>query len=224
MRRKIGMFVLCGALAASLMGCSGSSSSTGAAADTSAAGTTEAGTTEADTTEEKESDQDAEANTGAPEDTSAEDEGENDGADDNSVGTEDTLGHILLKDFQDRVNADSSLSAQELADAVISNEVITSTELSLMTMPVEEGLLSGFDNYEVTGFEEGVAFAPMIGSIPFVGYIFVLEEGADVEGFVADLSENANPRWNVCVEADETVVDYVGNTVFFIMCPESLSE
>ena len=51
------------------------------------------------------------------------------------------------------------------------------------TMPVEPGLLTGFGNTEITGFKEGVMFAPMIGTIPFVGYVFVLEDGVAASDF-----------------------------------------
>jgi hypothetical protein len=67
-------------------------------------------------------------------------------------------------------------------------------------------------------------FAPMIGSIPFVGYVFTLSDDADVESFVTLLSENADPNWNICTEADETVIESAGNKVFFVMCPTSLEE
>jgi len=35
------------------------------------------------------------------------------------------------------------------------------------------------------------------------------------------LKDNANPRWNICTEAEETVVGSVDNKVFFVMCPKS---
>jgi hypothetical protein len=91
-------------------------------------------------------------------------------------------------------------------------------------MEVEPGLLNGFDNAEITGFEEGVLFAPMIGSIPFVGYVFTLADDADVDAFETTLKDNANLAWNICTEADEMVVDHVGSEVFFVMCPASLDE
>ena len=130
-----------------------------------------------------------------------------------------TVGEILSKDFKDRVTADSSLSAQAIADEIIKNSVI---QFAPMTTPIEAGLLSGFDNTEINGFKEGVMFGPMMGTIPFVGYVFVLEDGADVETFKTTLSDNANLRWNICTEAEEKVVENVGNTVFFLMCPKSL--
>ena len=126
------------------------------------------------------------------------------------------MGQALLKDFTDRVNAEPALGAEELAKALLENPVI---EFAGDALPVEPGLLTGFGNTEITGFAQGAMFAPMIGTIPFVGYVFVLEEGADAEAFVQTLKDNADPRWNICTEADETIAEHVGNTVFFVMCP-----
>lgn len=128
-----------------------------------------------------------------------------------------TVGEILLADFK----ADSTGTAQEIADRLISNEII---EFMGGAMPVEEGLLSGFDNTEIKGFKEGVMFAPMMSSIAFVGYIFELADDADVETFKTTLKDNANLRWNICVEAEELIVENEGNKVFFIMCPKSFEQ
>ena len=131
-----------------------------------------------------------------------------------------TLGTDLLIDFKQRMIANPEISAQELAEAILTNEAIL---FASGAMPMEPGYLSGFD-VEITDFAECVMFAPMIGTIPFVGYIFTLEDGADVEAFKTTLSDNCNPRWNICTEADQTVISNVGNTVFFLMCPATLEE
>ena len=139
----------------------------------------------------------------------------------NEVDSE-TVGQILLKDFQDKVNnADTALTAEELAQSMISNPVIA---FQGAVMPVEEGLLTGFDNAEITGFKEGAMFAPSIGTIPFVGYIFVLDENADTDAFVQTLKDNANLRWNICTAAEELIAEPVGNTIFFLMSPRQLGE
>ena len=91
-------------------------------------------------------------------------------------------------------------------------------------MGIEPGMQMGFDNAEITGFSEGALFAPMIGTIPFIGYVFILEDGADVDAFKETLKSNANPRWNICTEAEETVVESVDNKVFFVMCPAAFEE
>lgn len=128
-----------------------------------------------------------------------------------------TVGQTLLNDFK----ADSTGTAQQIAERLIGNEII---EFMGGAMPVEEGLLSGFDNTEIKGFKEGVMFAPTMSSIAFVGYIFELEEGADVEAFKTTLKDSANLRWNICVEAEELIVESEGNKVFFLMCPKSFEQ
>ncbi len=133
----------------------------------------------------------------------------------------DTVGQRLLQDFRSRAEANAALSAQEHAEALLANKIV---QFDGAAVPVEEGLLTGFGNAEITGFQEGVMFAPMIGTIPFVGYIFVLKDGMDGDAFVKTLEDNANPRWNICTEADETIAESVGNTVFFLMCPSQFEE
>ena len=130
----------------------------------------------------------------------------------------DTLGQALLADFKARDAEDPSASAQTIADGLITNPLI---QFDGATMPVENGLLTGFGNAEITGFSEGVMFAPMISSIAFVGYVFTLEDGADADAFIKTLTDNADPRWNICTEADETVTGASGNKVFFVMCSNS---
>lgn len=127
-----------------------------------------------------------------------------------------TVGTKLLADF--KTMADKT--PEEIANELLANEVI---QFMPASMPVEEGFLNGFNN-EIKGFEQGVMFGPAIGTIPFVGYIFTVAEGGDVDAFVATLEENANLRWNICTEAEEMVCEAVGNTVFFVMCPKTFEE
>lgn len=157
------------------------------------------------------------------EESSIEEESSEESVDESSSVSEntagDTMGQTLLQDFHDRTSADDTLNAQALADAILTNPVI---QFAGATMPVEQGLLTGFGNAEITGFKEGVMFAPAIGSIAFVGYVFELEEGTDAAAFMKTLEDNADPRWNICVEAEETIVEQSGNKVFFLMCPKSM--
>ncbi len=132
-----------------------------------------------------------------------------------------TIGETLRADFLNRAENSPEETAQAYADALLANPVC---EFAGATMPVEEGLLTGFGNDEIKGFKEGVMFSPMIGTIPFVGYIFILEDGSDVEGFMSALKSNANLAWNVCTEADELFVESSGNTVFFLMSPNNFEE
>ena len=133
--------------------------------------------------------------------------------------TSDSVGNVLLKDFKEK--AGSASSVLELAEDLVANPVI---QFMGGAMEVEEGFLSGFDNAEITGFKSGVTFAPMISTIPFLGYIFELDDSVDVDTFKSSLEENANLRWNICTEAEELIVENVGNKVFFLMCPKSFDE
>ena len=130
----------------------------------------------------------------------------------------DTLGATLLDVFSTEITANSALTAQELADTLITNEAIL---FSGMAMPMEEGFLMGFDA-DIKGFEQAVAFAPMIGTIPFIGYVFDLADDADVASFTTTLEENANLRWNICTAAEQMVIATYADKVFFLMCPNSL--
>ena len=124
----------------------------------------------------------------------------------------ESLGNTLLKDFEDRIAANPDATAQELADGILTNSAIL---FSGASMPVEPGYLTGFDETEITGFEEGVMFAPMIGTIPFVGYVFTVE--GDVDAFAAELESLCDLRWNICTEAEEAVIGISGDKVFFVM-------
>lgn len=132
----------------------------------------------------------------------------------------DTMGAKLWAAFEAAQAANPSATAEEIANILATDPCI---EFMCGAMPIEAGLLSGFGEFEVKGFEQGAMYLPFIGSIPFVGYIFDLAEGADVAAFIKDLEDNCNPRWNICVTADQTVIGSKGNRVFFLMCPATIA-
>ncbi len=121
----------------------------------------------------------------------------------------------LFAQFKEMMNGGEDLTAEEMANQLISNEIIP---FAPMVMAVEPGYLNGFAE-EITGFAEGATFGPMIGTIPFVGYVFRLDAEADVDAFVQTLKDQAMLNWNICTQADEMLCDAVDNTVFFVMSP-----
>lgn len=154
--------------------------------------------------------------------------GENTDGDENAdadAGTDietpaaDTVGGAIAAIFHEQA-ADAE-SAEALANAILENY-----ELPFMAeaFTIEEGLLPGFDNTEITGFADGARFGPMIGSTPFVGYVFFLDEDADLDAFKTLLADNANPRWQICVAAKQTVLETEGNKVLLLMCPLNFSD
>lgn len=130
-----------------------------------------------------------------------------------------SVGSTLLADFKAKASASSS--ALSVAEALLSNPIIA---FSGGAMEVEPGFLTGFDNTEIKGFKEGAMFAPMIGTIPFVGYVFTLEDSTNASDFIATLKSSANLRWNICTSADEMITGTSGNKVFFVMCPKSFDQ
>lgn len=134
------------------------------------------------------------------------------------VKSELTVGETLLNSFHTAVDKDPTISAENLAEVILSNSII---EFEGAQIPVENGLLTGFGNVEITGFKEGIMFSPMISTIPFIGYIFILDDDKDAAEFTQNLKDNADLRWNICTEADEMIADYSGNIVFFLMCPNN---
>ena len=134
---------------------------------------------------------------------------------------EGTMGASLWNTFVTAAQDDPTMEADAMASKLLEDPTVT---FSGGVSPVESEAeyFAGFGEYKITGYERAVMFAPMIGSIPFVGYVFDLEEGTDPQTFIASLTDNADPGWNVCVRAEQTVAGAVGRRVLFVMCPEQM--
>ncbi len=107
-----------------------------------------------------------------------------------------------------------------IATALSTNPIVA---FAPMVQDMEAGYLAGFDA-DITGFASCTAFVPMIGTIPFVSYVFELAADADAAAFVKTLEDNANLRWNICTAAEEMLTATEGNFVFFIMAPLSFEQ
>lgn len=116
--------------------------------------------------------------------------------------------------------AKDGATANAIATALSANETVA---FMPMVQDMEAGYLAGFDA-DITGFTACTAFMPMIGTIPFVSYVFELAADADAAAFVTTLKDNANLRWNICTSAEEMLVETEGNFVFFIMAPLSFEQ
>ena len=129
----------------------------------------------------------------------------------------ETFGGMMWDAFLAEMKENPTAAPIDVANVLIANEAI---QFMGGTMEMEPGWFMGFTN-DVTGFAKAAQFGPMMTGVAFMGYIFTLEEGADVNAFMSTLADNADPRWNICVEADQTVIGAYDNTVFFLMCPLS---
>ena len=128
-----------------------------------------------------------------------------------------TVATKLQVQFREEIKNNSDIIA--VADKLVDGNPVLG-EVAMGSMGVEPGFLNGF-NGDVTGFDRGVMFAPFIGTIPFVGYIF---ETTDTDALVKELNDKAMLNWNICTTADEKVVDVVDNYVFFVMAPTSFED
>lgn len=145
-----------------------------------------------------------------PDNNAKPDEGNKPDEDEDKELSNKTLGGKLALEFKKQIKDSTDISA--IAKALAAEDFST---YSCDVLDASEGFLTGFKE-EIKGFKKGVTFRPMIGSIPFVGYIF---ETDDAEALKATLLDKADPRWNICTEAAETICVTSGNYVFFTMCP-----
>lgn len=150
------------------------------------------------------------------------------GIDENSSGSDeskapigdDSPAKVLHAQFVDIVSDGNSHTTAEIAEALAANELLP---FNTATLEMSEGWINGFTE-EINGFKSATFFGPMIGTIPFVGYIFELDKNADPEAFINNLNDKANLAWNVCTCADEKLCESEGNFVFFVMAPAAFGE
>lgn len=136
-----------------------------------------------------------------------------------TAAAELTVAGTLAAAFKEEA-AKEGATANAIATALSTNAIVA---FMPMVQDMEAGYLAGFDA-DVTGFKACTAFMPMIGTIPFVSYVFELEADADADAFITTLKDNANLRWNICTAAEEMVVEKEGNFVYFIMAPLSFQQ
>ncbi len=89
---------------------------------------------------------------------------------------------------------------------------------SLFTNSVNEGRLKGFNRETtISGFSDGAVFCPQVDPSDFLGYVFRVKDGNDVNTFVSQLREKADLAFNVCVVLKNLTVEAEGNYVLFMM-------
>lgn len=66
-------------------------------------------------------------------------------------------------------------------------------------------------------YDESYFSVPLMNVIPYQCILLRLPEGADVEAAKQTIMDHADPRKWICVEAESTIVENVGNVVLFIM-------
>lgn len=208
--RKLAAMLLITAMTLSMTACGGKTAN-------NTATNKETESVESNTTENTEDDfggfgEDADDSFGVGEET------ETEGVDD-VVKPDVTLGQELEEQFKTEVVNDTDI--ESLAKKLASNKGLDGVSVDVAS--VEEGWLEGFDE-DITGFTKGYTFRPVIGTIPFVGYVFELDNEKSAESFVDTLNNKANLNWNICTSADEMVITRYDNIVLCVMSPYTFEE
>lgn len=130
--------------------------------------------------------------------------------------TTKTVAETLVDAFKTAATTEGA-TVETIATTLSTNEMI---QFMPMVQAMEPGYLPGFDE-EIKNFKECYVMGPAIGSIPFVSYVFTLEDGADVTAFVKTLEDTHNLRWNICVAAEQMLTATEGNFIYFVMSPNA---
>lgn len=133
---------------------------------------------------------------------------------------EGTWGAAFWADFKAAVAANKGVSAEELAYKLMETESGMAMG-GAMAAPTVPGYQQGFME-EIHGFKTGAMFAPFAAGFAFMGYVFELEEGADVAAFVKTLNDNYDLRWMICMTAETATIGAVDNYVMAILSPAAM--
>ena len=139
-------------------------------------------------------------------------------------------------DSKKEVQEDESKTVVESLSAIFKTEIKKETDIEKVAQKISESdvivpqvqtfqvadgdYLAGFKE-EIKGFNKVVGISPMIGTIPFIAYVFEVD---DAESFAKTLEDNAQLNWNICTQADEMKITTVDNYIFFVMAPKSFEE
>lgn len=129
---------------------------------------------------------------------------------------ENTVAQTLGRQFESEIENEKDI--EKVAKKIAENEIL---EISVDASQVKSGdYLSGFQK-EIKDFKNAYVIRPMIGTIPFLAYIFEVENANE---FAEELKSNADLRWNICTEADEMYAVVSGDYVFFVMSPKNFEQ
>lgn len=119
-------------------------------------------------------------------------------------------------------------SCEEILNKVYENAELDAEMREAMqyyqTTPIddttEEYLLGTTD----IDYAEAVCSAPMMNAVAYQCIVLRVAEGQDVAEAKQLLSDNADPRKWVCVEAESTVVENVGDVILYIMADQTTAD
>lgn len=127
-----------------------------------------------------------------------------------------TVAITLKNQFESEIKKEKDI--EKVAKKIAKNKVL---KISVEVSQIKNGdYISGFKK-EIKDFKNAFAIRPMVGTIPFIAYIFEVENANE---FAEELKANADLRWNICTEADEMHTVVSEDYVFFIMSPKNFEQ
>ena len=134
----------------------------------------------------------------------------------------ETLGYVFFEKFVELKKADATMTGEAIANAILESKLGTAIQFPVV-MPADPEYLSGFKSgAEITGYKSATMLASNMMGVAFISYVFDLEEGTEVKGFVKNVEKNLDPSWNTCTTAETITVGAYDNSVFVIMCPAKI--
>lgn len=130
------------------------------------------------------------------------------GQEQQAANLEGSCEEILTKVYENAKLDDGTREAMEYYQTTPVDE--TTAEYLLGTADVE--------------YAEAVVSAPMMNAVAYQCVILRVAEGADVEAAKKLLTDNADPRKWVCVEAESVVVENVGDVILYIMADKTTAD
>lgn len=119
-------------------------------------------------------------------------------------------------------------SCEEILNKVYENAKLDDDVREAMqyyqTTPVDEATAEYVLGTTDVKYAEAVVSAPMMNAVAYQCVILRVAEGEDVEAAKKLLSDNADPRKWVCVEAESVVVENVGDVILYIMADQATAD
>lgn len=114
-------------------------------------------------------------------------------------------------------------SAEKKGDTMTLQEIFDAIQADVEDLPMVESLVPDAESYvyyacidPIEGAETLVSES-VINAVPHSAVLIRVPEGTDVEQVAAELTEKANPRKWICVQAEKTLVRVHGRTLLLVM-------
>ena len=109
----------------------------------------------------------------------------------------------------------ASLGEDASEEDKMTYETFASYQLVVQAVEKDAEWLMGLTEVP-TGYSECYNYIPSSMN-PFMGYVFRVEEGTDIEAFKQSLIDNCDLRWMICREANTIMCESFGDIVVFQM-------